>query len=69
MLIGKSHKELEEMTVEFTKRSKEAGLTLNTTKTKIITNVRTFIETEVDDQIIEEVKQTDYLGQMNSFKK
>ncbi len=44
-LIGESHEELEEMAVELTKRSKEAGPALNSLKAKIITNFETNTET------------------------
>lgn len=67
VLISDNAKTLQTMLQQLTEASKMVGLTINKTKTKIMTN-RDEIAIKIDSENIEYVKDYIYLGQIISFK-
>ncbi len=67
MLIAKNSKELEGMTKELAEKSEEAGLKINMKKTKI-SGKGVKKNLEVEGEIILEIDEALYLGQLLSFK-
>lgn len=66
-LIASSEKELEQMLEELNRVGREAGLRINPDKTKIMTSGRQ-IEVLIENQPIENIKETIYLGQTISLE-
>ncbi len=67
VLIAKSNKELEEMVEELIRKSKEVGLTINTSKTKILGRGEKK-NNNIEGATIVEVDEIQYVGQTVSFK-
>ncbi len=67
VLIAKNSRELEEMVEELIRKSKEAGLTINTNKTKILGRGEKK-NINIGGVTIEEVDEIQYLGQIVSFQ-
>ena len=67
VLVAKSSKELKAMADGLAKASAEVGLTINKTKTNILTNIENLEEIKIDNEKIARVEEYKYLGQTLSF--
>ena len=69
MLIARNGKELEEMAEDLRRESNEMGLTMNLTKTKIMSNIKNLNTVELSGTVIESVNEYRYLGRRYSLSK
>ena len=67
VLVAKSGEELSYMAEDLRRESGEMGLTMNLSKTKILTNLEGIKPIVVNDKEIEIVSEYRYLGQIISF--
>jgi hypothetical protein len=68
VLISESIEELQKMAEEFLMNSKEAGLTMNLGKTKLMSNRKKDVKMNIENVEIEQVDEMVYLGQIISFE-
>ena len=69
VLIARNEKELEGMAEDLRRESNEMGLTMNLTKTKIMSNIKNLNSVELNGTKIESVKKYRYLGQILSTER
>ena len=67
VLIAKNENKLRVMAGELMRESREVGLTMNLSKTKIMTNIQNLANIQLGDSVIEKVEEYKYLGQSISF--
>ncbi len=68
-IISKTAKELKEMVEDLKRESAKVGLSVNFSKTKIITNTNKFESFKIEHNEMEVVHEYRYLGQIMSFEK
>ena len=67
MLIAKNSMELGAMAEDLRRASEEYGLSINFSKTKVLSNISNLGEIKVGGNVIEKVQEYKYLGQLISF--
>ena len=67
VLIAKNGEELGGMAEDLRRASEEYGLSINFSKTKVLTNISNLADIKVGENVIEKVQEYKYLGQLISF--
>ena len=67
VLIAKNELELKTMANDFKRASCEVELSMNLSKTKIMSNIDNLVSIKLDEEEITKVEEYRYLGQMVSF--
>ena len=68
VILAKNRNELEIMAEDLRRESAKVGLSMNLSKTKIITNIENFEYIKLEGREVEVVSEYKYLGQVMSFE-